>query len=692
MKTWQTTPISCITTLRTPDSLFSSNNPRMNYTSYPTEVPAATFVENACAFIAGLLSRYPWEPERKELLQSSLNKILIRQNDEKLYLGIIGEFSSGKTTFLNTLLQSDFLKTHAVQGTTLITTFIEYGETIELLVDCHDGGCLSYSRDREELMRRGFPNGSPFPEVSSSLEIGHLVRALTTDSRNTGVFKKIRLYYPSPILHKGIVLIDTPGIDAVDESHLQVTSRALREDCDLAVIMVPSGIPFTQTLQEFLTRYIPDNLHRCLFLLTKTELLRNSTERELVHTNVTTRLSAFLKVKNMKVYPAPTLLALEEAHLIERTGLLEKIPSEERRSLVEEYQATMADLFQQLSEKKQWVLTERLISLTNSLLVSLDHDLRTFEATCIREKQNLESNRIPDIEAYTVARRALFHSHLQQKTEACLVQLQQQVEAEREGGIRYFSARIDNAGSKRELAQVIDSSQLGSYVSRSIFTIGKDLNRHLGAMTASYQKLYGDFEEEFLQRYKSLALLENNHAVPTVGSDQRIMQQITGSSLYSNDIARMVDRSMNEGVGLGLEKVTTAIDDFFGKSVSSDIENAVEKVFNFFGGEGLFVSTATLRQKVRASTNERIREYYAEIMEKVREAFRKEGHRLYSALSDTATKYMTVYGKLVEEMIGHDKLRGIALEELRKKTGKDQELLKKYIGELEKLKESYKNQ
>ncbi|MES1159669.1 MAG: dynamin family protein [Bacteroidota bacterium] len=645
-----------------------------------------------CDFITGILSRYPWEPERKELLQSSLDKILTRKNDEKLYLGIIGEFSSGKTTFLNTLLQCDFLKTHATQGTTLITTFIEYGETIELLVDCHDGGCLSYSQDREELMRWGFPTGSPIGQDSPSVEIGYLVRALTTDSRNAGIFKKIRLYYPSPILRKGIVLIDTPGIDSVDESHLQVTSRAIREDCDLAVIMVPSGLPFSQTLQDFLTSYIPDNLHRCLYLLTKTELLRNSTERELVLTNVTTRLSAFLKVRNIKVYPAPTLLALEEAQLIEKTGLLEKIPAEERKRLVEEYQATMAEIFQQLSEKKQLVLTERLISLTNSLLVSLDHDLRAFEASCTREKINLESNRIPDIEAYTAARQALFHSHLQQQTETCLAQLQRQVEAEQEGGIRYFSSRIDNADSKRGLAQAIDSAQLDYYVNKSLFNIGQDLNRRLAAMTASYQKLYGDFEEEFLQRYKSLALLENNHTVPTVGSDQRIMQQLTGSSLYSNDIARMVNQSMNEGMGLGLEKVTTVIDDFFGKSVSSDIENAVEKVFNFFGVEDLFVSTTTLRQKVRASTIDRIREYYAGIMEKVRGEFRQEAHRLYAALSDTAIRYMTVYRKLVDERIGHDKLRGIALEELRKKTGKDQQLLKKYTGELEQLAASYKKQ
>ena len=67
---------------------------------------------------------------RQELSQQ-LQKIKNRRADPNLYLAVIGEFSSGKSTFINALLRNDLLKTSALVATA-IDTKISYGKIFEV--------------------------------------------------------------------------------------------------------------------------------------------------------------------------------------------------------------------------------------------------------------------------------------------------------------------------------------------------------------------------------------------------------------------------------------------------------------------------------------------------------------------------------------------------------------------------------
>ena len=50
-------------------------------------------------------------------LNIQLNRIKKRIGDNKVYIGIVGEFSTGKSTLINSLIGADFFVTNAVQGT-----------------------------------------------------------------------------------------------------------------------------------------------------------------------------------------------------------------------------------------------------------------------------------------------------------------------------------------------------------------------------------------------------------------------------------------------------------------------------------------------------------------------------------------------------------------------------------------------
>lgn len=77
--------------------------------------------------------------EKRSSLSKQLNRIKKRISDKKIYLGIVGEFSTGKSTLINSLIGEDFFVTNAIQGTTTTITKLEYGKKIGLKIEFTSG-------------------------------------------------------------------------------------------------------------------------------------------------------------------------------------------------------------------------------------------------------------------------------------------------------------------------------------------------------------------------------------------------------------------------------------------------------------------------------------------------------------------------------------------------------------------------
>ncbi|OHY96321.1 hypothetical protein BI375_02070 [Vibrio rotiferianus] len=140
-----------------------------------------------------------------ENLQSSME-------NKQFYLPVVGQFSAGKSHFINNLLGRDILPTLTTETTSFLTT-IRFGEQDKLLIklnnnqelvlDISMAKCLSQqSISRGELSRQ-------FPELDiddiSSLDIE----------------------LNSPLLEDGLVLVDTPGINTLHSTHEAMTYEFL---------------------------------------------------------------------------------------------------------------------------------------------------------------------------------------------------------------------------------------------------------------------------------------------------------------------------------------------------------------------------------------------------------------------------------------------------------------------------------
>lgn len=133
-------------------------------------------------------------------LKIALDK-LQRRAEEPMKVAITGQFSSGKSTFLNALLAKNILPTGITPVTSKVN-YIRYGQEFKIKVRYLDG--------RDE-----------YHDISN---ISHF-----TDQREfVEDIAYLTLYAPLDIL-KDVVFVDTPGLNSQAHSDTETTSRVLKE-------------------------------------------------------------------------------------------------------------------------------------------------------------------------------------------------------------------------------------------------------------------------------------------------------------------------------------------------------------------------------------------------------------------------------------------------------------------------------
>ncbi len=134
-------------------------------------------------------------------LKATLDKLL-RRAKYPMEIAITGQFSSGKSTFLNALLSKNILPTGITPVTSKVN-FINYSEEYKLRITYNSGA----------------------QELASIDKISEF-----TDQRvdNMKDIKYLTLYAPVPIL-KEISFVDTPGLNSQSQSDTDTTKKVLRD-------------------------------------------------------------------------------------------------------------------------------------------------------------------------------------------------------------------------------------------------------------------------------------------------------------------------------------------------------------------------------------------------------------------------------------------------------------------------------
>ena len=212
-------------------------------------------IQSHITYATTVLNKYNWDDSVKRSLKKQLDTIVAKQNDKVLNISVIGEFATGKSSFINALVGHELLAVNVLQGTTVAITIIEYGTSYSLsLVD---------------------KNGNP--TTTEYKNINYLSSALqhyTTDPSYADTINHVRVTLPSDILKKGFRIIDTPGTNSLEQWHEEITRRAINDISDMSIILVDVTRPMPETLIGFVESALGNCVKDCLFVANKIDIIR----------------------------------------------------------------------------------------------------------------------------------------------------------------------------------------------------------------------------------------------------------------------------------------------------------------------------------------------------------------------------------------------------------------------------------
>ena len=207
---------------------------------------------------------------------------------------VLGEFKRGKSTFINALLQKELLPTDVLPETATINALM-YNDTPTVQVVMNDG--------REE---KGEATQEYLQKFSARQE----------ESLANNV-KYIKIGYPSDILKNKLVIVDTPGVDDINESRSEVTYRFIPK-ANAVIFLLDAKSPLKKTEKDFIDgKLLPLGLDTILFAANKYDAVDEEEEEDYLE-DLRIRLGTAFKIgekdaqlKKIQLYPLSAKWAMQ---------------------------------------------------------------------------------------------------------------------------------------------------------------------------------------------------------------------------------------------------------------------------------------------------------------------------------------------------------------------------------------------
>ena len=251
--------------------------------------------------------------------------------DQLIDVAILGQFKTGKSSFINSLIGQDVLPVGVIPVTTVITR-LRYGEKAVAVVTKFDGGTVEVSVE----------------------EVGEFI----SEEKNPANAKNVEVVdiaLPALGRYPGLRLVDTPGLGSVFKYNTE-TSEEWLPHVGAAIVAVSADRPLSDNdlnLLRDLARYTP----KILLLLTKVDLLSHDQQKEVIRFFKTTLQREISQ--DLPVYPYSTKV---------RTDLLKNRVDARLLSLSKNRDAEFASILQ-----------HKVASLAKSAVAYLEIALKTSE-------------------------------------------------------------------------------------------------------------------------------------------------------------------------------------------------------------------------------------------------------------------------------------------------------------------------
>lgn len=487
-----------------------------------------TDVGGRIRFIQEILGKYKFPEGQKKQAENEILQIQKCQKDPTLHMAVVGEFSSGKSSFINALLREELLETDVLQGTTVTSTLLRYSPQKTLSL-CDAQG------NKTELQNMEGQGG-----------LRALLKAYTSGGQGSGPLGSLEVGHPSDFLEQGICILDTPGTNSLETWHEEVTKKTLRERTDACIVLTSADKPFPQTLCRFLEENLEDVLSTCIFVVTKMDLIPEKQQAGLL---------SYIErsVKDAFSVSAPLVLPYSSVHVLSAAGT----------PMLRQSRDTEAKILQFLKEQRVKIQLQRCISLLEYTMAGLRENMVQISTKQEERHARLLAAVTTDLDSFVLQKKAEGKRRFTEKS-----------------GFesRFFQEQVDRWSKKekcsiyKKFRQPMTETQLRKFLNGQLETLLEAAKANILQKTGmgsgrlpivfagirrAAQDVCAQFEMEFKEEYRQLELLTHGLIQPidsTLRPDEKLMQNVQANLSIHKKVAdndQQETRSFYGNLGAG---------------------------------------------------------------------------------------------------------------------------------------------
>lgn len=578
-----------------------------------------------------------------EKLYKDINIIKNKLEDDFLYLGVIGVFSSGKSTLINSMIGNSILPTNAIQGTTVATSILKKSDVDDLEVMYLDGKNIKFSTNQSifdekyeynsandvtveakslwmkftEFIKILFQIGKREREAQLKKlkreRIKKLYRFIISAENQALDIEYMTLYLNEEKINYNIALVDTPGTESLNDRHDAVTKNAIDNICDALVVVIPSHEPVSESLVKYIQSNIENYTDKCIFVVTKIETLSKQSELPVVVEWIKQSIIAQLKIEDPIVIPLPTLLHLVDVDKTVTTSLFDEMSDEVKKELLSLYEIGLHKLYTVLNEKREIFLKKRVHQIYTRILKELKHELDLLLEEKVKINAELEKQSVVGLQKY------------------------------RKATLKRIQGFVDDVVSN----EIMDQIEISNGI--SIFTQG--LFQTINECKNSYNLIAEIGELDFDEFFKTIQIIASNYEKQRDKDKRKYLEKIKKEFLLKYSCCNLEANISSEKVIMDLQQINNALEEMEEsfRQLKQEVDNEIKKEHN-----GILNKLKNLLDNPSSRHISMVRERMDDLFKKLEERIHDEWN---SALISFKSKYKSSLDSAVQKMINNNQNR-----------------------------------
>ncbi len=419
-------------------------------------------------------------------LKAEYDNAAARRRDKQMRLAIIGDFSCGKSTFLNALFRRDILA-RDLRPTTAVPTWISWDRNDDDDVAVYFRGGDGSVRD---LINGDKKENETFLGKSLPEALGPLIEAVTTDNSLREKVTDVYVSLPAAAGRKNLCLIDTPGVNAGDEAareHINITRAVLKDSADAAIILFPANTGgLSHSFLDFLSEYDTRLLQNSIFVLTKYDRVATERDRRDLPVFVSGHVERISGYKP-PVYTVSALSAL-------RYCLGEAPDDPDARAWAERFERDMDEIIGGLGARRDAIVRGKLRVLAAGLTERLRSEMASAVKRIERERELLDESSPENLDASmkTITERAL--SDLAKNADTKKKDTTNDLANCYDKTLRTVKQKLNATTTRRKLNKCLDDS-----VRPEIRKLNKKLKSISSHMDSGFSEIFERYKAEILK-------------------------------------------------------------------------------------------------------------------------------------------------------------------------------------------------